>query len=184
LWFSIQGLNSQISIFFEQEAGFTAQQSVLLFSVLFWFSFIGKFGFGALSDKLPKRTVLLLSSIVLFFGSLLLFDFSGSQIALTRNTTQLSLFTICFGLGFGGSFSMIQLVAVETFGQAYLGRILGIITLIDGLGAAYGTKLLSQLAVDSGSYLMPFGVVSAVTFFAIINVLFIRPMEAKTSQKN
>ena len=78
---------------------------------------------------------------------------------------------------------MIQLVAVETFGQAYLGRILGIITLIDGLGAAYGTKLLSQLAVDSGSYLMPFGVVSAVTFFAIINVLFIRPMEAKTSQK-
>ena len=44
---------------------------------------------------------------------------------------------------------MIQLVAVETFGKEYLGRILGIITLIDGLGAAYGTKLLSELAVDS-----------------------------------
>ena len=182
LWFSIQGLNSQISIFFEQEAGFTAQQSVFLFSILFWFSFIGKFGFGALSDKLPKRTVLLLSSIVLFLGSLLLFDFSGSEITLTRNTTQLSLFTICFGLGFGGSFSMIQLVAVETFGKAYLGRILGIITLIDGLGAAYGTKLLSELAVDSGSYFLPFGVVSAVTFFAIINVLFIKPLEIKNDK--
>ena len=181
LWFSIQGLNSQISIFFEQEAGFTAQQSVFLFSVLFWFSFIGKFGFGALSDKLPKRTVLLLSSIVLFLGSLLLFDFSSSELTLTKNTTQLSLFTICFGLGFGGSFSMIQLVAVETFGKEYLGRILGIITLIDGLGAAYGTKLLSELAVDSGSYLLPFGVVSAVTFFAIINVFFIRPLEASKS---
>ena len=48
---------------------------------------------------------------------------------------------------------MIQLVAVETFGKAYLGRILGIITLIDGLGAAYGTKLLSQLAVDSEAIL-------------------------------
>ena len=181
LWFSIQGLNSQISIFFEQEAGFTAQQSVFLFSILFWFSFIGKFGFGALSDKLPKRTVLLLSSIVLFLGSLLLFDFSSSELTLTKNTTQLSLFTIFFGLGFGGSFSMIQLVAVETFGKEYLGRILGIITLIDGLGAAYGTKLLSELAVDSGSYLLPFGVVSAVTFFAIINVFFIRPLEASKS---
>ena len=77
---------------------------------------------------------------------------------------------------------MIQLVAVETFGKAYLGRILGIITLIDGLGAAFGTKLLSELAVDSGSYFLPFGVVSAVTFFAIINVLFIKPLEIKNDQ--
>ena len=186
LWFAIQGLNSQISIFFEQEAGFTAQQSVFLFSILFWFSFLGKFGFGALSDKLPKRTVFLISSIVLFLGSLLLFEYSNNQITLTTNTVQLTLFTICFGLGFGGSFSMIQLVAVETFGKAYLGRILGIITLVDGLGAAYGTKLLSELAVDSGSYFLPFGVVSAVTFFAIINVLFIKPIEPpkKTSHSN
>ena len=156
LWFSIQGLNSQITIFFEQEAAFSPQQAVFLFSTLFWFSFIGKFAFGAISDTVPKRTVLLITSIILFLGTLLLFDFDSNQISLTKNPTKLGLFTVVFGLGFGGSFSMIQLVAVEIFGPAYLGRILGIITFIDGMGAALGTNLLSQIKTDTGSYLLPF----------------------------
>ena len=83
LWFAIQGLNSQIRIFFELDVGFTAQQSVLLFSIIYWFSFIGKFSFGALSDRLPKRTVLFISSCVLFIGSLLLFEVSGNELILT-----------------------------------------------------------------------------------------------------
>ena len=177
LWFSIQGLNSQITIFFEQEAAFSPQQAVFLFSTLFWFSFIGKFAFGAISDTVPKRTVLLITSIILFLGTLLLFDFDSNQISLTKNTTKLGLFTVVFGLGFGGSFSMIQLVAVEIFGPAYLGRILGIITFIDGMGAALGTNLLSQIKTDTGSYLLPFSIVTIVSLIAIINVFFIRPIQ-------
>ena len=177
LWFSIQGLNSQITIFFEQEAAFSPQQAVFLFSTLFWFSFIGKFAFGAISDTVPKRTVLLITSIILFLGTLLLFDFDSNQISLTKNPTKLGLFTVVFGLGFGGSFSMIQLVAIEIFGPAYLGRILGIITFVDGMGAALGTNLLSQIKTDTGSYLLPFSIVTIVSLIAIINVFFIRPIQ-------
>ena len=181
LWFAIQGLNSQIRIFFELDVGFTAQQSVLLFSIIYWFSFIGKFSFGALSDRLPKRTVLFISSCVLFLGSLLLFEISGNELILTNNTMQLSLFTIFFGLGFGGSFSMIQLVAVETFGKKYLGRVLGIISMIDGLAAAGATQLLASMADDaSGSYLGAFGLVAIVTLIGIINVFFIKPIKIKS----
>ena len=181
LWFAIQGLNSQIRIFFELDVGFTAQQSVLMFSIIYWFSFIGKFSFGALSDRVPKRTVLFISSCVLFIGSLLLFEISGNELILTRNTMQLSLFTIFFGLGFGGSFSMIQLVAVETFGKQYLGRVLGIISMIDGLAAAGATQLLAAMADDaSGSYLKAFGLVAIVTLLGIINVFFIKPLETKS----
>ena len=177
LWFSIQGLNSQITIFFEQEAAFSPQQAVFLFSTLFWFSFIGKFAFGAISDTVPKRTVLLITSIILFLGTLLLFDFDSNQISLTKNPTKLGLFTVVFGLGFGGSFSMIQLVAIEIFGPAYLGRILGIITFVDGMGAALGTNLLSQIKTDTGSYLLPFSIVTIVSLIAIINVFLIRPIQ-------
>ena len=177
LWFSIQGLNSQITIFFEQEANFSPQQAVFLFSILFWFSFIGKFTFGAISDKIPKRKVLLIASIILFIGSLLLFDISHNHISLTQNTMKLTLFTVIFGLGFGGSFSMIQLVAVEIFGKAYLGRILGIITFVDGMGAALGTNLLSQIKTNSGSYLVPFIIVAGVALIAIINVFLIKPIK-------
>ena len=181
LWFAIQGLNSQIRIFFELDVGFTAQQSVLLFSIIYWFSFIGKFSFGALSDRLPKRTVLFISSCVLFIGSLLLFEVSGNELILTKNSMQLSLFTIFFGLGFGGSFSMIQLVAVETFGKQYLGRVLGIISMVDGLAAAGATQLLAAMADDaSGSYLQAFGLVAMVTLLGIINVFFIKPIKIKS----
>ena len=181
LWFSIQGLNSQITIFFEQEAAFSPQQAVFLFSTLFWFSFIGKFAFGAISDAVPKRTVLLITSIILFLGTLLLFDFDSNQISLTKNSTKLSLFTMIFGLGFGGSFSMIQLVAVEIFGPAYLGRILGIITFVDGMGAALGTNLLSRIKTDTGSYLLPFLIVTIVSLIAIINVFLIKPIQKKNT---
>ena len=180
LWFAIQGLNSQIRIFFELDIGFTAQQSVILFSIIYWFSFIGKFSFGALSDRVPKRTVLFISSCVLFIGSLLLFEISENELILTKNTMQLSFFTVFFGLGFGGSFSMIQLVAVETFGKKYLGRVLGIISMIDGLAAAGATQLLASMADDaSGSYFQAFGLVAIVTLIGIINVFFIKPMEIK-----
>jgi MFS family permease len=84
---------------------------------------------------------------------------------------------VVFGLGFGGSFSMIQLVAVEIFGPAYLGRILGIITFVDGMGAALGTNLLSQIKTDTGSYLLPFSIVTIVSLIAIINVFLIRPIQ-------
>ncbi len=118
---------------------------------------------------------------MLFIGSLLLFEFSGKQLVLTENTIQLSLFTIFFGLGFGGSFSMIQLVAVETFRKHYLGRVLGIISMIDGLAAAGATQLLAAMADDaSGSYLKAFGLVAIVTLIGVINVFFIKPIETKS----
>ncbi len=84
-----------------------------------------------------------------------------------------------FGLGFGGSFTMIQLVAVETFGQQSLGKILGCITLVDALGATLGTILTGQLKTATGGYLLPFGVITAVAFFAVVNVLLIRPVRPR-----
>lgn len=76
---------------------------------------------------------------------------------------------------------MIQLVAVESFGKKYLGRVLGIISMVDGLAAAGATQLLAAMADDaSGSYLKAFGLVAAVTLIGIINVFFIKPIEAKS----
>ena len=71
---------------------------------------------------------------------------------------------------------MIQLVTVETFGQRSLGKILGIISLIDTLGAAAGTVLMGRLKDSTGDYLVPFIIVTAVALVAVINVLFIRPV--------
>jgi MFS family permease len=176
LWFSIQAISSQISIFFEQEAGLSPQRSTLLFSLIFWCSFFGKFLFGAVSDFMQKRNAMQIASCILLLGCLLLFNYSEGVISLSNNESRLIGFAGVFGLGFGGCFTMIQLVAVESFGQKSLGKILGIIVFVDSTGAALGTALVGQLRTSSGDYVMPFMLVTAVAAFAIVAVSLIRPL--------
>ncbi len=176
LWYSFQSVNSQATIFFEQEAGLTPQRATLLFSLIYWFSFAGKFLFGALSDRIAKRKVLLLSGLVMLIGTLILFDPSGDHLMLTRFIPRLTAFAIVFGLGFGGCFTMIQLVTVETFGQIALGKILGVIILIDGMGGFLGTVAAGRIRDATGDYLLPFLIVVAVTIVGLLGVFFIRPV--------
>ncbi len=176
LWFTFQAINSQVSIFLELEGGLSPQRATALYSTIFGFSVAGKFLFGALSDRVAKRRVIVMTSVLLLVGCLLVFDISGGTLALTKNIYQLTAFTMVFGLGYGGSFTMIQLVAVEAFGQRSLGKILGIIIGIDSAGGAAGTMLSGQLQTLTGSYLVPFSIVCAVALVGLINILLIRPI--------
>jgi sugar phosphate permease len=180
LWFTFQAINSQISIFLELEAGLSPQQATRLYSMIFGFSVAGKFMFGAISDYLPKRRVMLATSTTLLIGCLLIFTISDGAIGLAASFTQLTIFTLVFGLGYGGSFTMIQLVCVESFGQRALGKILGVVICFDSLGGMAGTLLTGQLKTVTGSYLIPFSVVAMVALVAVINVLLIRPPAQET----
>ena len=181
LWYSITSINSQAQIFFEQDAGLTPGNATLLYSAIFWCSVGGKFAFGALSDRIAKHRVMLISAVLLFIGSLLAFTPGANGITLTTNFTQLVLFAVIFGLGYGGSFTMIQLVCVECFGQRALGKLLGIVIFVDSLGGALGTALSGQLKASTGSYQTSFTTVSIVALVAIIGVLLIKPLQPAES---
>ena len=176
LWFSIQAMTSQITIYFEQEALLAPQRATALFSTILASSVAGKFLFGAVSDLFAKRQVMVVTSLTLLAGCLLLFTSGGSGVELTRNPLQLTAFAVVFGLGFGGSFTLIQLVAVESFGQLALGRILGVVTFVDTMGGAAGTLLAGQLRTATGDYFVTFNVVTVVAIIALANVLLIRPV--------
>ena len=180
LWFSIQAMTSQITIYFEQEAGLAPQRATTLYSTILACSVAGKFLFGAVSDQFRKQQVMVVSSLTLLTGCLLLFTSTGNDPgvdwALTRNPAQLTAFAVIFGLGFGGSFTLIQLVAVESFGQLALGRILGVVTFVDTMGGAAGTLLAGQLRTATGDYFTTFALVVVVAVIALANVLLIRPL--------
>jgi len=176
LWFTFQAINSQITIFLELEAGFSPEHATRLYSMIFGFSVAGKFLFGAISDRFPKRRIMLVTSVILLSGCLLIFEPGGDTIRLTSNLAQLTVFTIIFGLGYGGSFTMIQLVCVESFGPRALGKLLGIVICIDSIGGMLGTILGGQMQTMTGSYLMSFTVVAIVASVAVINIMLIRPL--------
>jgi MFS family permease len=105
------------------------------------------------------------------------FELTDNGLGLATDQGQLTIFAVVFGLGYGGVFTMIQLVCVEVFGQRDLGKILGMVIFLDSLGAALGTWLTSYFKTTSGSYLMPFVAVTTVALVAIIGVLLIRPVK-------
>jgi len=178
LWFTFQGINSQIQIFLELEAGLAPVAATRLYASIFGFSVAGKFLFGAISDRFQKRHVMRASSALLLVGCLSIFTWDAGALDLTSSVYQLAAFTVLFGLGYGGSFTMIQLVAVESFGRRALGKLLGIIIGIDSFGGMLGTIWPGQMKTATGSYLFPFTVVAIVALVALINVLLIRPVPA------
>lgn len=178
LWFAIQAMTSQITIYFEQEAGLAPTRATALYSTILACSVAGKFLFGAVSDRFRKQRVMVATSLTLLAGCLLLFTAGNGDggVSLAHNPAQLTAFAIIFGLGFGGSFTLIQLVAVESFGQLALGRILGVVTFVDTMGGAAGTLLAGQIRTATGDYFVTFTVVVLVAIVALANVLLIRPL--------
>ncbi len=181
LWFAIQALTSQITIYFEQEAGLAPQRATALYSTILACSVAGKFLFGAVSDRFRKQQVMVFASLTLLAGTLLLFTSGSDGLELTRSPVQLTAFAVVFGLGFGGSFTLIQLVAVESFGQLALGRILGVVIFVDTMGGAAGTLLAGQIRTATGDYFATFAVVAVVAIIALANVLLIRPLARVTN---
>jgi MFS family permease len=181
LWFAIQAMTSQITIYFEEEAGLAPTRATALYSTILACSVAGKFLFGAVSDRFRKQRVMVVTSLTLLAGCALLFTADGQGAALARDPVQLAAFAVVFGLGFGGSFTLIQLVAVECFGQRALGRILGMVTFIDTMGGAAGTLLAGQIRTATGDYFTTFTVVAVVALVALANVLLIRPLPRITN---
>ncbi|MEO7385443.1 MAG: MFS transporter [Gammaproteobacteria bacterium] len=176
LWFAIQAMTSQITIYFEQEAGLVPQRATALYSTILACSVAGKFLFGAISDRFRKQRIMVVTSLTLLSGCLLLFTSGSGGVSLATNPAQLMGFAVIFGLGFGGSFTLIQLVAVESFGQRALGRILGVVTFVDTMGGAAGTLLAGQIRTATGDYFVTFAVVVVVAVIAVANVVLIRPV--------
>ena len=183
IWFSIQAITSQFTIYLEKDAGFQPVNATQLYSLLLASSVAGKFLFGAISDRFTKRSMMLVASIVLLAGCLQLFSMEDGVPVLTQDHLRLAAFAIVFGLGFGGSFTLIQLVTVESFGQLALGRILGVIIFIDTMGGALGTLLAGQIRTTSGDYFLSFSVVTVVAMIAVLNVLMIPAVARSGSER-
>ncbi|MBX7219288.1 MAG: MFS transporter [Blastocatellia bacterium] len=176
IWYAILAMQSFFKLYLERDLKMTNEQAAFLLSLIFFFSVGGKFGFGFLADKKPKRTVMILTTALLAAGSLFLLTFSASGITTASALPQLVSFTVVFGLGFGGTFSMIQLMVQECFGPREIGRILGTVTFIDTLGAAAGIILTGTLRRQTGNYVAAFEIIVALSFLSLVNMYFVRPL--------
>jgi MFS transporter, OFA family, oxalate/formate antiporter len=136
-------VTSQQFILYLQSAkiGVAPETAAFAQSALFGISLGGKFIAGALSDKFSAVRVMVFCALLMFLSSLVLLNLSAS--------TAL-LFLLPFAIGYGGTFVLLQRLVADLFGRREVGKILGLITLIEVIGAAIGGRITGYLADQAG----------------------------------
>ncbi len=111
-------------------------------SLVLTFSIIGRLLMGFLADRFPKKYVMIL----------IYFLVAAALPLLLLPTPPLLLFAIIFGIGLGGDYMIIPLMAAELFGVRVLGRVMGIILMSDGVAEAIVPVVVGSLRDQTGSY--------------------------------
>jgi MFS family permease len=71
-------------------------------------------------------------------------------------------FAVVFGLGLGGEYLIIPLIAAELFGVKVLGRLLGVVLTADGVAEAVSPMLIGYLRDATGSYRIGFSLLIVI----------------------
>ena len=169
LWFTVFSMLQHQSIFIGKDIGVDSARLSLLFSLFFWFAIIGTLLLSWLSDIVDKLRVMLTAVLSLIFGLMLLRTVSAD------NSLILYGYAAVFGMGFGGTFSMIQLVLAEYFSGVSYGKILALVTMVDSLVGSAGVNYLGHVRVTQGSYIPAFDLLILIcTVSAILVVVLMR----------
>ncbi|MEO6051466.1 MAG: MFS transporter [Pyrinomonadaceae bacterium] len=145
--------------------GISASTAALGQSALFAIGVGGKFLAGYLSDKFKASVVIVFFTALMFASSLVLLDLTASNAL---------LFLLPFAIGYGGTWVMLQRLTIDLFGRREIGKILGLITLIEVTGAAIGGRITGYLAdQNGGDYTQAFYGVTIAAALAFVATLAI-----------
>lgn len=143
--------------------GMSAQTASFAQASLFAVSVGGKFFFGFLSDKFSPTRVMLVCCGIMLAATFVLFALTASNAF---------LFMIPFGLGYGGTFVLLQRIAADYFGLREYGKILGALAVIEMIGATIGGIVTGRLAdAAGGDYSQAFYGVTIATGLAFLLIV-------------
>jgi MFS family permease len=141
---AVGGTNQHLKMFLSLDMNYSQAEATKIISLVLASSIAGRLFMGWLSDKVPRKHVMLLIYLLVASAIPLLFFASTPGV--------LYLFAIVFGLGLGGEYLIIPLMAAELFGVRVLGRVMGIVLTADGVAEATVPYLVGKLHDSTGSY--------------------------------
>jgi sugar phosphate permease len=159
---AVGGANQHLKLYLSLDHGYTQGGAAKVASLTLAASLVGRLAMGWLADRWPKKRVMLLIYL-LVAGSIPILLVASTPGAVT-------LFAIVFGIGLGGEYMVIPLMAAELFGTRVLGRAMGIVLAGDGIAEALAPVLVGRLHDVSGTYVSGFTTLIA---FAIVGAIAI-----------
>jgi len=141
---AVGGANQHLKLFLTLDLQHDQAFALDIASLVLASSIAGRLLMGWLADRMAKKHVMLLIYLLIAGAIPLLF--------FARTPGVLYLFAAIFGLGLGGEYLIIPLMAAELFGVKVLGRLMGIVITADGVAEAVAPKFIGRLHDRTGSY--------------------------------
>jgi sugar phosphate permease len=162
---AVGGTNQHLKLFLSLDQSYAQAAAAQIASLVLASSLAGRLGMGWLADRFPKKYVMLLIYLLVASAIPLLF------VAEARGA--ILLFAVVFGLGLGGEYMVIPLMAAELFGVRVLGRAMGVILTADGVAEALAPVLVGRMRDVTGSYATGFSALIAFALAGAIAIAFL-----------
>jgi sugar phosphate permease len=148
-----------------RDLDFSQAHAAKVISLMLIASLSGRILMGWLADLLARKYVMILIYLIvgLSIPLLLMPEFPG----------RVYIFACTFGIGLGGDYMIIPLMAGDIFGVKALGRTMGIILVADGASEALFPMLVGYLYDKFGSYTIGFLVLIGVALTGALIVSFL-----------
>ena len=147
---AVGGANQHLKLYLSIDHGYSQQAAAGIASLTLAASLAGRLLMGWLADRWPKKRVMLLIYLLVAIALPI------PLLATTRGA--IVLYAIVFGIGLGGEYMVIPLMAAELFGVRVLGRAMGLVLAADGVAEALAPVLVGRLHDISGTYVSGFSV--------------------------
>jgi MFS family permease len=129
-------------------------------------SIVGRLVMGWLADRWPKKRVMFLIYTIVALAIPPLFY------APTPGVLLVCAFV--FGIGLGGDYMIIPLMAAEMYGVAIMGRVMGVVLTADSVSEAVVPMIVAGLRDRTGSYTSGFLLLLALAVIGAIAVSFLK----------
>ena len=162
---AVGGINQHLKLYL-RDLNFTQAQAAHVISLVLLSSLAGRVLMGWLADLIRRKYVMILIYLIVASAIplLLMPDFTG----------RIYIFAVIFGIGLGGDYMIIPLMAGDLFGVKALGRTMGIILVADGVAESTFPMLLGALYNDvTKSYSFGFIVLICVALTGAVIVSFL-----------
>jgi sugar phosphate permease len=141
---AVSGTQQNLKLFLSLDRHFTQNETARVLSLVLTFSIAGRLLMGWLADRFAKKYVMML--IYLLVAAAIPILFVG------QSRAAVYVFALIFGIGLGGDYLIVPLVAAEIFGIRRLGILLGVILTVSGIAEAVSPWLVGHLRDTTGSY--------------------------------
>jgi len=159
---AVSGTSQNLKLFFSIDLKYTQSEAANVISLVLLSSIAGRILMGWLADRFPKKYVMILIYTLVASAIPILF--------FAAKPGMIYLFAFIFGIGLGGDYMIIPLMAAELFGVRVMGRVMGLVLTVDGIAEALSPMLVGWLRDRSGSYANAFLVLIILAVVGILSV--------------